>query len=94
MRVIAPVEVLYGSPALRDSRAPGGPKKSRPPIFSPVKKSKKYRVIKMAHNTGVFERAPVARKARATEQRSLARRGNDQLEFGSELYRHRPVWRP
>src|SRR5438093_8751113 len=44
--------------------------------FAPVKKSENIKLSRWPRNTGVFERAPVARKARATEQRSLARRGN------------------
>ncbi len=86
MRVIAPVEVLYGSAALRDSPAPpgGAEKNSRPPIFSPVKKSKKYRVIKMAAQHGGFRkgagrpkgsrnRATIAREARQREALATAR---------------------
>src|SRR5258707_13938177 len=92
MRVIAPVEVLYGSAALRDSPAPPGEaeKNSRPPIFSPVKKSKKYRVIKMAAQHGGFRkgagrpkgsrnRATIAREARQREALATARAENANL---------------
>jgi hypothetical protein len=43
------------------------------------KKSGKYQVIKMAAQHGVSKRAPVARKAREIEQRSLGKRGNAKL---------------
>ena len=92
MKVIAPVEVRYRSAALRDSRAPpgGGPKKSGPPFFSPVKKSKKYRVIKMAAQHGGFRkgagrpkgsrnRATIAREARQREALAAAREANANL---------------
>src|SRR5207247_3738348 len=45
-------------------------------LLCPVKKSENIKLSRWPRNTGVFERGPVARKARATEQRSLARRGN------------------
>jgi hypothetical protein len=61
MRVIAPVEALGFT-------STGGPKKIPTADFQPDEKVlKNIKLSRWLRSTGVFERAPVARKARATE---------------------------